>query len=160
MRIGQPVRRFVLDELVDEVNGDGSHRVDFDGFLKIRHLIKKREGLSAKELDLFSQVFEHFDRETTGAICQEEFSSALAWLGFPNSLAEHLPGSSKDAKLSENEFFRHLSKVAHQEMALVEKFLDRTAHKQLCSGWPGLDTARPGTRLRVLVSLQAMSLSP
>lgn len=81
IRIGQPVRRFVLDELVNEVNGEVGGHVDFDGFLKVRHLIKKREGFAARELD-------HFDRENTGFISQEEFANALAWLGFPDSFAE------------------------------------------------------------------------
>ena len=122
-RIGQPVRRFVLDELVNEVNGDGCGHVDFDGFLKVRHLIKKREGFAARELDLFSQVFEHFDREKTGFISQEEFANALAWLGFPDSFAE-IHGERKDGKLSENEFLRCLSKVHSHETALVEKFFE------------------------------------
>ncbi|CAE7204011.1 unnamed protein product [Symbiodinium microadriaticum] len=140
-RIGQPVRRFVLDELVNEVNGDGCGHVDFDGFLKVRHLIKKREGFAARELDLFSQVFEHFDREKTGFISQEEFANALAWLGFPDSFAE-IHGERKDGKLSENEFLRCLSKVHSHETALVEKFFESrdalggrsTVNKQLHSG--------------------------
>ena len=124
-----------------EVTGDGSDRVDFDGFLKIRHLIKKREGLAVQELDLFSQVFQHFDREKTGIICQEEFSSALAWLGFPNTLAE-VHGQHKDLKLSENEFLRCLSKVHNHETALIEKFFDsRHANKQLRSGQQKLAAA-------------------
>ena len=71
----------MLDELVNEVNGEVGGHVDFDGFLKVRHLIKKREGFAARELD-------HFDRENTGFISQEEFANALAWLGFPDSFAE------------------------------------------------------------------------
>ncbi|CAE7200644.1 CALML5 [Symbiodinium sp. CCMP2456] len=140
-RIGQPVRRFVLDELVSEVNGDGYGHVDFDGFLKVRHLIKKREGFAARELDLFSQVFEHFDREKTGFISQEEFANALAWLGFPDSFAE-LHVERRDGRLSENEFLRCLWKVHSHETALVERFFEsrdalggRSAiNKQLRSG--------------------------
>jgi len=116
IRIGQPVRRFVLDELVNEVNGEVGGHVDFDGFLKVRHLIKKREGFAARELD-------HFDRENTGFISQEEFANALAWLGFPDSFAE-IHGERKDGKLSENEFLRCLSKVHTHETALVEKFFE------------------------------------
>ena len=115
IRIGQPVRRFVLDELVNEVNGEVGGHVDFDGFLKVRHLIKKREGFAARELD-------HFDRENTGFISQE-FANALAWLGFPDSFAE-IHGERKDGKLSENDFLRCLSKVHAHETALVEKFFE------------------------------------
>ena len=106
----------MLDELVNEVNGEVGGHVDFDGFLKVRHLIKKREGFAARELD-------HFDRENTGFISQEEFANALAWLGFPDSFAE-IHGERKDGKLSENEFLRCLSKVHTHETALVEKFFE------------------------------------
>ena len=135
VKIAQPVRRFVLDELVHEVNEDGSGRVDFDGFLKIRHLIKKREGFALRELDGFSQVFQHFDRDDTGTMCKQEFASALTWLGFPNNLGEVHQQDGTDRRISENEFIRWILTVHNQELAQIQKVLETKANKRLRSGW-------------------------
>mmetsp|Transcript_9365 Transcript_9365/g.22467 ORF Transcript_9365/g.22467 Transcript_9365/m.22467 type:complete len:835 (-) Transcript_9365:60-2564(-) len=131
-RIGQPVRRFVLDELVHEVAPDGGGRVDFKCFLEIRYLIKKREGFAKEELDCYSQVFRHFDRDNSGTMRNVEFASVLAWLGFPSSSA----GWNDDiaGPLNKNEFFRRLQLVHKREMGQLKKSLDARFNKRLRSG--------------------------
>ncbi|CAK9005871.1 unnamed protein product [Durusdinium trenchii] len=129
-RIGQPVRRFVLRELVMEVGTDGAGLVDLSGFRKIQHLIRKREGFTTKELDSFDWVFQRVDRDGSDTMSASEFANALTWLGFPYR-AEKLQEFHRqsdvdgDGELSEGEFIACLRRVLDEEMEQVEAFLNK-----------------------------------
>lgn len=131
-RIGQPVRRFVLKELVQEVDDDNEGRVDLSGFRKIQHLIRKREGFTCYELDHFYRVFQRFDRDNSDSMSCSEFANALTWLGFPygpEKLQEFHRQSDVDGdgQLGEGEFIGCLRRVLDEEMKQVESFLSRAS---------------------------------
>ena len=157
-RIGQPVRRFVLKELVQEVNDDETDetsRVDLSGFRKIQHLIRKREGFTCDELDHFYRVFQRFDRDSSDTMCASEFSNALTWLGFPygpEKLQEFHRQSDVDGdgQLGEGEFIACLRRVLDEEMKQVESFLGRIARGGTC----------PGDRLKAFIHGLGYSSSP
>lgn len=138
-RIGQPVRRFVLKELVQEVDDDNEGRVDLSGFRKIQHLIRKREGFTCYELDHFYRVFQRFDRDSSETMSCSEFANALTWLGFPygpEKLQEfHRQNDvDGDGQLGEGEFIGCLRRVLDEEMKQVEGFLSRASRGGFVSG--------------------------
>lgn len=138
-RIGQPVRRFVLKELVQEVDDDNEGRVDLSGFRKIQHLIRKREGFTCYELDHFYRVFQRFDRDNSDSMSCSEFANALTWLGFPYG-PEKLQDFHRqsdvdgDGQLGEGEFIGCLRRVLDEEMKQVEGFLSRASRGAFVSG--------------------------
>lgn len=77
--------KHVLEQVMEEVDEDGSGTVGFDEFEKVMEILRVREGFTKSEVEEFEHAFKKFDRDGSGEIDTDELIGILGWLGYTQS---------------------------------------------------------------------------
>lgn len=77
----------VLEQVIEEVDEDGSGCVGFDEFEKVMEIMRVREGFTKNEVAEFDHAFKKFDRDMSGEIDTTELLLILGWLGYSQNEA-------------------------------------------------------------------------
>lgn len=75
----------VLEQVMEEVDEDGSGSVGFEEFEKVMEIMRIREGFTKTEVAEFDRAFKKFDRDLSGEIDTDELIGILGWLGYSQS---------------------------------------------------------------------------
>lgn len=120
----------VLDEVLREVDTDGTGSLEFQEFERLMELIRFREGFSAHEFDDFMALFRKFDRDGSGEIDTLELQSILNWLGYQfdkqrtiNIVTE--VDANGSGTINDREFVVCMRKVREQEIDLIRDVIRR-----------------------------------
>eukprot|EP00746_Dinoflagellata_sp_MGD_P168426 gnl/MRDRNA2_/MRDRNA2_99885_c0_seq1.p1 gnl/MRDRNA2_/MRDRNA2_99885_c0~~gnl/MRDRNA2_/MRDRNA2_99885_c0_seq1.p1 ORF type:complete len:922 (-),score=194.46 gnl/MRDRNA2_/MRDRNA2_99885_c0_seq1:471-3236(-) len=81
-RVGITPLPAVLEQVIDEVDDDGSGCVGFDEFEKVMEIMRVREGFTKNEVAEFDHAFKKFDLDMSGEIDTNELLGILGWLGY------------------------------------------------------------------------------
>ncbi|CAK0805716.1 unnamed protein product [Prorocentrum cordatum] len=74
--------RHVLDEVLEEVDKDGSGNIGLDEFREVFAILRLREGFSRKEFQYLNDLFKRFDLDGSDKIDKREVSQLLGYLGY------------------------------------------------------------------------------
>lgn len=126
--LGVPPMKCVLEEVIAEVDDNGTGCLEFEEFEQVIEIVNKREGFLRRELAQFRKVFRNLDSDHSGEIDSKELAGALAWLGFPTSLEEaevlcRQEDVDNSGALSEREFLRCLRRVREREVGRIKELL-------------------------------------
>jgi calmodulin len=81
-RFGIKPMQHVLDEVIGEVDADGSGKINLQEFDVVMELIRARQGFTKGEWLEMTGVFQKFDPEKRGEIDVREIGSIIIWLGY------------------------------------------------------------------------------
>jgi len=105
-------------------------------------LFRQREGFSKSEMDTIQETYTIFDRDLSGSLSLDEFTSALAWLGLPlrrekiEPLFKQETRQSRQDGLSKREFLRLLRCAHEREMDSVERIMaEWDSDSEYVHGW-------------------------
>eukprot|EP00929_Paragymnodinium_shiwhaense_P011704 TRINITY_DN11784_c0_g1_i2.p1 TRINITY_DN11784_c0_g1~~TRINITY_DN11784_c0_g1_i2.p1 ORF type:complete len:1026 (-),score=344.29 TRINITY_DN11784_c0_g1_i2:209-3247(-) len=77
----QPLKS-MRDELMSEVDEDGSGEIEFEEFVQLMVLFREREGFSKGEVQELEEAFKHFDEDGGGEVSTMELMQLMQYLGY------------------------------------------------------------------------------
>jgi len=119
----------VLEEVVAEVDEDGSGQVDLTEFYEVMEIVRGRQGFSLREYEDFLGIFKKFDFDGGGEISSEELVKALVYLGFNTTqeVAENIVQEidiDNSGSMNEREFLVCMRKVRERDIERLKLFKD------------------------------------
>eukprot|EP00971_Amphidinium_carterae_P311785 6197255-Amphidinium_carterae.1 len=72
----------VLEELIDEVDADGSGQVGVEEFVELMRNLEERHGFTIAECETLLQAFSKFDIDQSDSVDADELKNILAWLNY------------------------------------------------------------------------------
>eukprot|EP00929_Paragymnodinium_shiwhaense_P025302 TRINITY_DN15342_c0_g1_i1.p1 TRINITY_DN15342_c0_g1~~TRINITY_DN15342_c0_g1_i1.p1 ORF type:complete len:1101 (+),score=243.47 TRINITY_DN15342_c0_g1_i1:210-3512(+) len=78
----------ILEELLCDVDLDGSGEINLHEFQILYEALQANEGFSKQEQEQLHELFQRFDAEGRGAVATQGLAAALTWLGFGLSQQE------------------------------------------------------------------------
>lgn len=115
----------VLQEVLDEVDEDGTGNLDFDEFVNVVYLLRLRQGFSRTEYEEITSIFLAFDRLNLGTMDTSDVRVALDWLGFaiaPDQVASIIADIDLDGsgRIDELEWLTGMRKVREAKVAELQ----------------------------------------
>eukprot|EP00929_Paragymnodinium_shiwhaense_P021254 TRINITY_DN13914_c0_g1_i1.p1 TRINITY_DN13914_c0_g1~~TRINITY_DN13914_c0_g1_i1.p1 ORF type:complete len:1070 (-),score=317.92 TRINITY_DN13914_c0_g1_i1:107-3316(-) len=114
----------VLQQVVTEVDENGSGALEYVEFREVLWTLKNREGFSKQEYEDFLDLFAKHDLDGSGEMDSQELGGILSWLGFAidQDTVEELVKAvdrSGDGTMCEREYLACMRKVREREVAKI-----------------------------------------
>jgi len=119
----------VLQEVIDEVDTDGTGALNFEESQVVIDLLKMRAGFSKNEYEELVDLFHKFDRDKSGEIDTQEIYSVMSWLGYAwkdETVEEIIKIVDLDGsgQLNQSEFLTCMGKMRENELKLIREAMD------------------------------------
>eukprot|EP00929_Paragymnodinium_shiwhaense_P077298 TRINITY_DN39806_c1_g1_i1.p1 TRINITY_DN39806_c1_g1~~TRINITY_DN39806_c1_g1_i1.p1 ORF type:complete len:1328 (-),score=266.44 TRINITY_DN39806_c1_g1_i1:295-4278(-) len=128
--LGMTPMEDVLEEIIQEVDDNGTGALDFEEFEAVLALIFRREGFCKREFDRLVGAFVVFDADNSNTLDTHEVASALRYLNYHldqetcHRIVQEVDIDGSGA-LNKKEFLVFMRKVREYELGKIQAELER-----------------------------------